>query len=104
MRKDDTPQSHYMEVDIGARWECLSESPKDKSVKCPIVPERATGEVYCGSERCNPNEREEVMKQLRQLWLGMIVAAGIAGVATFAPSASAGAIVHIDIGVPVAPN
>jgi len=44
------------------------------------------------------------MKQLRQLWLGMIVAAGIAGVATFAPSASAGAIVHIDIGVPVAPN
>jgi hypothetical protein len=44
------------------------------------------------------------MRQLRQLWLGTIVAAGIVGLTATTPRATAGGLViHIDAGEPV-PN
>jgi hypothetical protein len=44
------------------------------------------------------------MKRLQQLWLAMVVAAGVVGLTAIAPRATAAnVVVHIDAGVPI-PN
>jgi len=45
------------------------------------------------------------MKRWKQLWLGTIVMAGVAGLVVLTPlTTEANVSVHIDVGVPVAPN
>jgi hypothetical protein len=44
---------------------------------------------------------EEVMKRLQQLWLGMVVSAGVIGFTAITPCVSAGnVVIHIGIGAP----